>query len=450
MEKHIFKIDDKNPLYKKLIKLPTTYYKLESNGNGYTIHSHIGTADLGTTIRDVELRWENNTIVLYKGNSPLKARRYDENNRLVEEDFIIEQEAIISGSSDDIVKGLKLKPIGILLYDIKDSTYFGAKLFISRKSTTTGVLNFINFNDENDPVLQKIKEETGGFYFAIEGDNIFISDKDGECLPICEDGSCYKYQYTKNEHDILEISEISTIIENLTKAEQCGVSEATTKAGRDFTLQQGEKLSDDIYQADIMLNGKLVATLPKIGYYMLDDQLVIRNHVTEEEVKIPRDFHYLKVVKSSNNDDYKLTFCNFLGNEFFEHKKYDPQYSNVPDEYQYISLNCMKKEYKPNFCKLLNDKPSFLITEGTADPGYCPANVFELTKSGKGRKIATLIDQFGSFNENGEFQYYDYHIKAEYDVYNSYKIHKEYTAADTNNEFHFDDGVILYAIPELS
>ncbi|WP_410542607.1 hypothetical protein [Wolbachia endosymbiont of Tetranychus urticae] len=86
-------------------------------------------------------------------------------------------------------------------------------------------------------------------------------------------------------------------------------------------MQKGKELSDNIYQADIMLNGKLVATLPKIGYCMLDDQLVIHNHVTEEEIKIPRDFHYLKVVKSSSNDDYQLTFCNFLGNEFFEHKK---------------------------------------------------------------------------------------------------------------------------------
>ncbi|WP_410542608.1 hypothetical protein [Wolbachia endosymbiont of Tetranychus urticae] len=56
----------------------------------------------------------------------------------------------------------------------------------------TGVLNFINFNDENDPVLQKIQEEKGGLYFTIEGDYIYISDEEGKCLPVCEDGSCYK------------------------------------------------------------------------------------------------------------------------------------------------------------------------------------------------------------------------------------------------------------------
>ncbi|WP_395460892.1 hypothetical protein [Wolbachia endosymbiont (group B) of Ablattaria laevigata] len=441
MEKHIFKIEDKNPLYKKLIKLPAEYYIL--NKNSKVIHSHIGTIKV-ENINSLKLKKQGDKISLYEGNLPLQAERSDESGNSIKEDLIVEQEAIISTNRNNIIEKLESKPILISLYNIKDSPNFGLKL---SGRDITGVLNFINFNDENDPVLQKIQEEKGGLYFTIEGDYIYISDEEGKCLPVCEDGSCYKYQYTKNEHDILEISEISTIIKNLTKTEQCS---APAKAEQNFTLQQGEKLSDNIYQADIMLNGKLVATLPKIGYCMLDDQLVIHNHVTEEEIKIPRDFHYLKVVKSSNNDDYQLTFCNFLGNEFFEHKKYDSQYSNIPDKYQYISLNCMKKEYKPNFCKLLNDKPSFFIAKGTTNQdssGHCPADVFELTKSGKGKKMATLIDQFGVFNKEGKFQYCDYHTKADYDVYDSYKINKEYKTTD---EFLFNDDIVLYTIPELS
>ncbi|MDM8335288.1 hypothetical protein [Wolbachia pipientis] len=69
---------------------------------------------------------------------------------------------------------------------------------------------------------------------------------------------------------------------------------------------------------------------------MLNDQLVMRNHVTKEEVVIPRNFNFLKVVKFGS-DDYKLTFCNVPGNELFGHKKYDPQYLNVSDEYKFIS-----------------------------------------------------------------------------------------------------------------
>ncbi|WP_374699718.1 hypothetical protein [Wolbachia endosymbiont (group A) of Limnophora tigrina] len=440
MEKHIFKIDDKNPLYKKLIKLPTAYYIVKENGNVNTVSSHIGTVEVGN-INDLKLKEQGDEIVLFTNNSPLKLNGTD---------FIIEQKAIIGENQENIIKQLKLGEEALISRKyIKDSNNFVIELIMSDDDGNNfiGMLNFINFNDENDPVLQKIQEEKGGLYFTIEGDYIYISDEEGKCLPVCEDGSCYKYQYTKNEHDILEISEISTIIKNLTKTEQCS---APAKAEQNFTLQKGKELSDNIYQADIMLNGKLVATLPKIGYCMLDDQLVIHNHVTEEEIKIPRDFHYLKVVKSSSNDDYQLTFCNFLGNEFFEHKKYDSQYSNIPDKYQYISLNCMKKEYKPNFCKLLNDKPSFFIAKGTTNQdssGHCPADVFELTKSGKGKKMATLIDQFGVFNKEGKFQYCDYHTKADYDVYDSYKINKEYTATD---EFLFNDDIVLYTIPELS
>ncbi|WP_411131776.1 hypothetical protein [Wolbachia endosymbiont of Tettigetta isshikii] len=162
-------------------------------------------------------------------------------------------------------------------------------------------------------------------------------------------------------------------------------------AKQKFTLQKGEKLLDDVYEANIISNNKTMATLPKIGYYMLNDQLVVRNHVTKEKVVIPEDFHFLKVVKFYN-DDYKLTFCNVLGNEFFEYKKYDPQYSNVSDEYKFISLNYVKKEYNHNLSELFGHRPSFLITEGLAEPGspgHYQADVFELTNNKKGCKLKT-------------------------------------------------------------
>ncbi|MGL9688444.1 MAG: hypothetical protein ACR5K6_01515 [Wolbachia sp.] len=154
-------------------------------------------------------------------------------------------------------------------------------------------------------------------------------------------------------------------------------------AKQKFTLQKGEKLLDDTYEANIVSDGKTIATLPKIGYYMLNDQLVVRNHVTKEEVAIPRDFHYLKVIKFGSgfsSGGYKLTFCNVLGNEFFEYKKYDPQYSNVSDEYKFINLNCAKKEYNPNLSELFGYRPLFFIIEGPDEPGspgHYQADVFE-------------------------------------------------------------------------
>ncbi|MDG7055037.1 MAG: hypothetical protein LJD31_00565 [Wolbachia endosymbiont of Menacanthus eurysternus] len=224
-------------------------------------------------------------------------------------------------------------------------------------------------------------------------------------------------------------------------------------AKQKFTLQKGEKLLDDVYEANVVLNGKNMATLPKIGYYMLNDQLVMHNHVTKEKVVIPEDFHFLKVVKLYN-DDYKLTFCNVFGNEFFEYKKYDPQYSNVSDEYKFISLNYAKKEYHPNLSELFGHRPSFFITEGPAEPGspgHYQADVFELKNNKKGRKIATLIDKFCYFNENDQFKCCNYHKGMECRIYDTSEINQEYRITDANSKFSllgYDD-VILHTIPEL-
>ncbi|MDG7056935.1 MAG: collagen-like protein [Wolbachia endosymbiont of Penenirmus auritus] len=224
-------------------------------------------------------------------------------------------------------------------------------------------------------------------------------------------------------------------------------------AKQKFTLQKGEKLLDDVYEANVVLNGKNMATLLKIGYYMLNDQLVMHNHVTKEKVVIPEDFHFLKVVKLYN-DDYKLTFCNVLGNEFFEYKKYDPQYSNVSDEYKFISLNYAKKEYHPNLSELFGHRPSFFITEGPAEPGspgHYQADVFELTNNKKGRKIATLIGKFCYLNENDQFKCCNYHKGMECRIYDTSEINQEYRITDANSKFSLPgyDDVILHTIPEL-
>jgi|GEM_PF-1873338 len=227
-------------------------------------------------------------------------------------------------------------------------------------------------------------------------------------------------------------------------------------AQQNFTLQKGEKLLDDVYEANIVSNNKTMATLPKIGYYMLNNQLVVHNHVTKEEVVIPRDFHYLKVIKFGSgfsSSDYKLTFCNVLGNEFFEYKKYDPQYSKVSDEYKFISLNCAKKEYNPNLSELFSHRPSFFITEGPAEPGSdkYSAAVFELTHNGKGKKMATLIDEFGYFDQNSIFMHCNYHEETKCCSYTSAEIDKEYQVTDTDSEFYLTehDNVIIHTIPEL-
>lgn len=123
MGKYTFRIDSKDQLYKKLIKLPTAYYRLQNNSNGYTIHSHLGMAELGN-VHDVKLKQEGDKIVLYKGDLPLK---------LNDEDFVIKQEDIIGENRSNIIRALKSEGvIKTLIKDVADSPYFIIKLPISR------------------------------------------------------------------------------------------------------------------------------------------------------------------------------------------------------------------------------------------------------------------------------------------------------------------------------
>ncbi|WP_168455944.1 hypothetical protein [Wolbachia endosymbiont of Ctenocephalides felis wCfeJ] len=225
-----------------------------------------------------------------------------------------------------------------------------------------------------------------------------------------------------------------------------------------FTLQEGKELSQGIYEAKVILDDKVIATLPKIGYYMLDDQLVMHNYATQEKVVIPEEFHYLKVVRLGSgfgNDNYKLTFCNTMGNEFFEYKKYDPEYSRVPDEYKFISLSHAKKEYNPNLSELISHRPLFLIAGELAEQGSdkYEAAVFELTRNGKGKKMATLIDEFGYFNQNGEFMHCNYHEETKCRSYTPTpaKIDEKYQVTDADSEFYLAEygNIAVHAIPEL-
>ncbi|OWZ25116.1 hypothetical protein CCY16_00889, partial [Wolbachia endosymbiont of Wuchereria bancrofti] len=70
MKQYTLRIDNKDPLYKKLIKLPIAYYRLKHDGNKHNIHSHDNVIlEIGSNTNGVKLRWENDKIVLHKGSS---------------------------------------------------------------------------------------------------------------------------------------------------------------------------------------------------------------------------------------------------------------------------------------------------------------------------------------------------------------------------------------------
>ncbi|KLT22663.1 hypothetical protein wVul_1028 [Wolbachia endosymbiont of Armadillidium vulgare str. wVulC] len=191
-----------------------------------------------------------------------------------------------------------------------------------------------------------------------------------------------------------------------------------TALDQDITLEKGKELSSGIYEANFKLNKAINIATPKIGYRMLSGDLVVLNHITKEEVKIPGGFHYLKVVKLNHND-YKLTFCNSLGNEFFEYKKYDPQYSGIPDEYKFIDFGNIKKTNNLKFKEYVGHAPKFFAAEGSIEPGSEShvIDLFELVRDGKGKKVGALADEFGYFDDQNNLHYYNYHKSAESNTY---------------------------------
>ena len=53
---------------------------------------------------------------------------------------------------------------------------------------------------------------------------------------------------------------------------------------QDITLEKGKELLSGIYEANFKLNKTInIATLPKIGYHMLNGELVVRNHITKRK-----------------------------------------------------------------------------------------------------------------------------------------------------------------------
>lgn len=97
MKEYTLRVDSHSLPYKKLIKLPTAYYRLTSNGEGkgHTLHSHNNPPAV-VNINSLKLKWDHdiNKIVLYYNDSALKI---DGKN------FIIEQEAFIDSDQKSIV-----------------------------------------------------------------------------------------------------------------------------------------------------------------------------------------------------------------------------------------------------------------------------------------------------------------------------------------------------------
>ncbi|MDN5248357.1 MAG: hypothetical protein QWI36_04450, partial [Wolbachia endosymbiont of Tyrophagus putrescentiae] len=160
-------------------------------------------------------------------------------------------------------------------------------------------------------------------------------------------------------------------------------------------------------EAKVGLGGIPVAHFPKLGYFLRNDELHIRNHVINENVVIPQDFLFLRVIEDSLGE-YKLAFSNGLGNLFFDYKRYDPEYGTLPPEYKSIDTRYIKMDKNINFDKYESYKPQFILKKGDVEKASFKDFSVEVYKLGTDEKIGTLVDEFGSY-AHGHFHYVNYH-----------------------------------------
>lgn len=166
----------------------------------------------------------------------------------------------------------------------------------------------------------------------------------------------------------------------------------------------------NVQEANIELEGVgVIATFLEIGYFIKNDELYIRNHIIGNNTLIPKDFHFLKVVED-DLDSYKLAFCNNLGNLFFNYKKYDKEYANLPEEHKLIDLKYLKNAINIDLSKYFyhTHTPSFIIKGGELEGQSLENYKTDIYEIARNKKIGTLIDEFGYF-EGNLFHYIDHH-----------------------------------------
>ncbi|MDR2978713.1 MAG: hypothetical protein LBU56_04945 [Rickettsiales bacterium] len=79
----------------------------------------------------------------------------------------------------------------------------------------------------------------------------------------------------------------------------------------------------------------------------------------------------------------------------------------------------MKKTHNLKFKELVGHAPKFFTMEGAVEPGSQnhAADLFGLVKGDRGRKVGTLADEFGYFDDQDRLHYYNYHKNADGNTY---------------------------------
>ncbi|WP_254229430.1 hypothetical protein [Wolbachia pipientis] len=232
--------------------------------------------------------------------------------------------------------------------------------------------NIINNNEENrEIVLRKLQnqEERETLLDFLESDNEIFELIKGYVLS--DNADCNADQYIKK------------LVTKLKNHNQ--------DVNMSLKIIKGENYGE-ISSAKIVDNqNNDIGTFANIGYFFQNGDLHIRNHITETNIKVPKEFHFLKTVYDREGR-LKLALCNSLGNLLSEYKKYDPEYRELP---KFVEINHLSLERGEVLKYCYDWRPIFHLKDKTTGG---KVDVFKVQQGEK--KIGTLIDEFIFYKDN--------------------------------------------------
>ncbi|GHM58982.1 MAG: hypothetical protein sL5_10900 [Candidatus Mesenet longicola] len=174
------------------------------------------------------------------------------------------------------------------------------------------------------------------------------------------------------------------------------------------------------YETEIKLEGNKIGTFSPTGYYFFDNRIYIHDHLNSKiSIDLPLQYHFLKVVKTEE-DGYKLVFCNEGGQEYYK----------IPSNYRLISSENLNGTKNINFEKYYaknGSEPSFVVKMNSTSYPNSSQHGVDVYEIGDGeKKIGSLIDEFGYYDSQNKFHYFNNHINAQNHSYNSpsFTIHR--------------------------
>ena len=172
-----------------------------------------------------------------------------------------------------------------------------------------------------------------------------------------------------------------------------------TQANMSFKIIKGESYGDISSTKISNEKNNDIGNFSNIGYFFQNNELYIRNYFTDTNIRIPKEFSFLRVVRDDDGE-LKLALCNSLGNLLSEYKKYDPEYRELPDFVENSHI-CLQKSRTLN---LSYDWRPLLQLKN--DSEWQSVSVYKVMTN---RKVGHLIDEFIYYDRDNKLHYKNYH-----------------------------------------